>query len=189
MQKLLKLASTLGILPLAAPLVLPVSVSAQEVCGRRFYLTNPTSERVYVTIHSSTKANLSWSPNLRNIDRETAKKIVKATGTALVAGGGAAGDAGAPIVGVGKVLVAAGDPTLDAIYGVYDARMAARTVIIPPQETVQFTIRVPFACRWERRYALSAICPPGVQNITYLPSDRSRDFTNAETLRATVCRG
>ena len=147
---------------------------------------------VPVTVHSATRVNLSWSPNLRNIDRQTASNIVKATGIAIVAGGTAAlaaGGSGVPIIGVGLVLVAAGDPTLEAIYGVYDARMAARTVLIPAKETIEFTIRVPFACRFERRYALNAACPPGVQKITYLPSARSRDFSDAETLRATVCRG
>jgi len=194
MQKLNQLARLSLALSLLTPLAIPAVAEAQEVCGRRFFLSNPTSEPVAVTIHSATRVNLSWSPNLRNIDRATAKKIANAAGKAMVAGGAATAKTGvgAVIAGVGAIAVAAGDPTLDAIYNIYDARMATRTIVLPANaRNFEFTIQVPFACRFERRYALSAICPPAdqaQQKITYLPSERSRDFTGAETLRATVCR-
>ena len=158
--------------------------------SRRFSIYNASNDAASVSIHSRTKANPTWTPNLANPDEATAKKIAKATGKALVAGSGAVtaatGGTAAPIAattaGVGAVITVTADPALSAIYDIYDSRLAARTVAIPAKTTASKTISVLPPYRWKRSYFLRAVCPGGRID------DKEFGYTKSESFSATVCQ-
>ena len=149
--------------------------------NRIFNITNASNGAVSVSIHSRTKANATWTPNLFNPDEKTAKKIALGAGTAITATAAATG-VGAPIATTGAVLTAASDPALSAIYGIYDSRLAARTVVIPPGRRATKTISVLRPYKWKRRYVVKAICSDGHVD------EKRFGYTKSTSFSTTVCQ-
>jgi hypothetical protein len=186
-----KLAISLAAMTFAA---LPQMASAQNSCNANFNITNASDGHAVATVYSRTRANLTWNPNRKMLNRDEGLKLVGvaagvATGAATAAATGATAGAASPSLLLVPVASTAAVGLTALGYDVRDRRLGERTVNLPPKASGTVPITFPFGCGMKRQILVDVTCRDG-NRMTY-DAGNTPDFEYSDRRQYSlrVCAG
>ena len=166
-------------LKLAAAVAFAIPGTAMAAsCPTNFEFTNASSKDAIVTIHSKTKLNATWTPNILNPSQAQSAKILELAANGVRAGAAISGKA-IPVDQIEPVAKSA----LAVVYDIRSANMKARTFAIKAgARNANAPVSLPVTCRLKREYTFAVYCGTGRKYFDRI------GYNNQRTVRRTICQ-
>lgn len=152
-------------------------------CPTSFIVSNAASQPAAITIHSRTRLNMTWTPNLINPSQDASRQVAELAASAVAV---AAMSQGYPVP-ISAARNAAGQ-TVDAIFQMRDDNLKARTFIVPANaRNARIDVALPVTCSLKRSYTFRTFCPGGASFME--PQGGQTGFNEDRSVRVgTICR-
>ncbi|MCP5396103.1 MAG: hypothetical protein H6918_05115 [Sphingomonadaceae bacterium] len=167
----------LSVILSVAAFALPGTAMAAS-CPTNFEFTNASSKDAIITIHSKTRLNATWTPNILNPSASQANQIMEVAADGVRTYSKLSGKA----IPVDQVEPTA-KKALGLVYDIRKANMKARTFVIKANaRAANAPVSLPVTCKMKRQYTFAVYCGTGRKYFDRI------GYNDYRTVRRTICQ-